>query len=180
MQSTNFTLMHVLSLSNLELTMLIISVLLTGVSAVLSYMSRWVAVLLSFAALFFGKLSGLDLDISSMIFWGVAALIVVAIYFLLPRQVSRSRVGLPFFCTGALVGALVGLLLNTMAGVIIASAVGVLMGAVAFSRMKAGRVLGFPSKKFFNYLCAKGLPLVVIFSMLGILCLHFISLGARV
>lgn len=172
--------MHTLSLTTFELSMLIISVLLTGVSVVLSYMSRWEAVLLSLAALVFGKLSGLLIDSSSLIFWGLASIIVVVIYFLLPRQVRMSRVGLPYFCTGALAGAFLGLLLNSVAGVIVASAAGVLLGAVAFSRMDAGRVLEFPSKKFFNYLCAKGLPLVVIFSMLGILCLHFILLGASV
>ncbi len=172
--------MHTLSLTTLQLSMLIISVLLTGASAVLAYRARWEAVLLSFAALVFGKLCGLPLDSSFLIFWGVASLIVIAIYFLLPLQVRSSRVGLPFFCTGALVGAFVGLLLNSVAAVIVGSAAGVLLGAVAFSRMEAGRVLGFPSKKFFNYLCAKGLPLVVIFSMLGIICLHFILLGASV
>lgn len=169
-----------ISISTLAFWLLILSVLFTGIAVVLAYSSRWLAVVTAFVALILGKYSGVaDIDASSLIFWGVAVLIVLAINYLLPSQIRSSRTGVAFFATGALAGAFLGLLFNTVAGVICASAVGVIIGAVAFSRLPAGRVLEFPTNKFFNYLCAKGLPLVVIFSMLGILCLHFINLGAR-
>ena len=168
------------TLTSTALCLLILSVLLTGVAIVLAYRAVWWTVLLSLAALIVGKLSGVAaIDTSSLIFWSASSVIVLAINFLLPKQIRDSHVGMPYLCTGALAGAFLGLLANTTAGVITACAVCIILAALAFSRQSAGQVLEFPSKKFFNYLCAKGLPLVVIFSMLGILCLHFIYLSAE-
>ncbi len=160
--------------------LLIISALLTGVAIVLAYRAVWWTVILSLAALIVGKLSGIAaIDTSSLIFWSVSSVIVLAINCLLPKQIRDSHVGMSYLCTGALAGSFLGLLSNTTAGVISACAVCIVLAALAFSRQAAGQVLEFPSKKFFNYLCAKGLPLVVIFSMLGILSLHFIYVCAK-
>lgn len=172
--------MILLSAINMPFALMVISVFLAGISIVLAYAGNWWTLVTSLLALILGILSGcVDLDTSSLIFWGVATAICIAITFLLPPHIRYARLGLTYFCTGALTGSVVGLVLNTQAGVIAASMTGVLLAGIAFSRVRAGKVLEFPSKQFFNYLCAKGLPLVVVFSMLGILCLHFINSGAK-
>lgn len=99
---------------------------------------------------------------STVAFWGIAAAIAVAIGLLLPRPVARSRQGLPFMTTGALAGAFVGILLPyANAGMILGAVLGSAFGIFMFSRTSAGAILGFPSKKFFNYACAKGFPAIV-------------------
>lgn len=104
-----------------------------------------------------------------LIFWGVATAITVALMLMLPKQVSKLSVGMVYLTAGGFVGMVVGLSVGTYAGLIIGSAAGCLLGAFAVGRLDAGRVLDFPSRRFFNYVCAKGLPIVVLFSMLGII-----------
>lgn len=95
------------------------------------------------------------------IFWGVACVIAFAICRMLPRPVSASRAGVPYIAGGATAGALVGMLMGS-AGLIVGSALGAFLGALAYSRTPSGAIMDFPSKKFVNYLCAKGLPAVVV------------------
>ncbi len=95
-------------------------------------------------------------------FWGVAAIIAVAITTLLPAIVATSRNGVAFMTTGAFAGAFVGMLLPyANAGMILGALIGTACGLIVHSRTPAGAILGFPSKKFFKYACAKGLPTVV-------------------
>ncbi len=95
-------------------------------------------------------------------FWGVAAIIAVAITTLLPAIVATSRNGVAFMTTGAFAGAFVGMLLPyANAGMILGALIGTAFGLIVHSRTPAGAILGFPSKKFFKYACAKGLPTVV-------------------
>lgn len=103
-----------------------------------------------------------------MTFWGIATLIALVINYMLPFQVATSRVGMPYIAGGALCGTLVGLIVSSQAALICGAAVGALCGAVAYSRTPRGRQLDFPSTPFFNYLLAKGLPLVVVMSTAGI------------
>ncbi len=104
-----------------------------------------------------------------LVFWGVASAAAVALMLLLPRRVSKSTVGMAYITAGGLVGMVVGLSLGTMASLILGSAAGCLLGAFVVGRLDTGRELDFPSRKFFNYVCAKGLPVVVLFSMLGLI-----------
>lgn len=148
------------------ITILVLGILLIGVAIILAYLSKWEAPAVAFAAIILGKISGMaEVTASTLTFWGIAALIAVLICLLLPNEVRNSRAGLAFFCTGALAGALIGLILNSSAAIIIGCSVGVILSAFAFGNMKAGKQMGFPSKKFFNYLLAKGLPVIVTFSM---------------
>lgn len=104
-----------------------------------------------------------------LVFWGVASAITVALMLMLPKQVSKSSAGMAYVTAGGFVGMVVGLSVGTMAALIMGSALGCLSGAFAMGRLDSGRALGFPSRRFFNYVCAKGLPVVVLFSMLGII-----------
>lgn len=156
--------------------MMILSLLCSGAAIVTGYMSRWISVVLGYAALVLAAFSGYAyLDTSTLIFWGVASLIAIGISVLLPRNISGSRVGMAYFCTGALMGMMLGMLTNTSAGIITGTAIGVVLGSLAFSRVDKSNVLEFPSRRFFNYLCAKGLPLTVMMSMVAICILSILN-----
>ena len=53
------------------------------------------------------------------------------------------------------------------AWMIIGGVAGAILGGIAYSKTPAGKALGFPSSKFLNYLCAKGLPAVIAVCMAG-------------
>lgn len=120
------------------------------------------AALASLAVLFFTP--GMEVSPDSLAFWSVAAVIALGINMLLPREISTSHVGVGYITGASLAGAFVGMLLSG-AGIIIGAVAGALCGGIAFCRTPAGQVLGFPSRKFFNYLCAKGLPIVTVTSI---------------
>lgn len=138
-----------------------------GITIVLTFIPwRW-TVLAAYATLWLCYLGEPGAAYPALlIFWGVAALIVTGLNILLPRQVVSSRVGVGYFAGGALTGLVLGLLIAAQ-WMVIGSAVGAILGAMAYSRTPAGSELGFPSRRFFNYLCAKALPIVVSLSMAG-------------
>lgn len=103
-----------------------------------------------------------------MTFWGIATLIALGINYMLPFQVATSRLGMGYMSVGALCGTLIGIIAGSQAGMICGAVVGITCGAIAFSRTPRGRVTEFPSARFFNYLLAKGLPLVVVMSTAGL------------
>lgn len=148
----------------------IISALLTLFSVVMAFRAwRWTpltAYLAMWPLYYLSEFTGFT-D-SLMTFWGIATLIALGINYMLPFQVATSRTGMAYMTGGALAGTFVGLLATPVAGVICGSAAGALLGALAFSRMRAGKMLGFPSRRFFNYVLAKGLPLVVEMSASGL------------
>ena len=86
---------------------------------------------------------------------------------LLPPVIRFSRRGLGYIAGGALVGMALGLTMYRPATVIGGSILGALLGAIAYSRTSNGKVLEFPTVKFFNYLGAKGIPAVMSASMVG-------------
>lgn len=97
---------------------------------------------------------------ASLVFWGVATVIALAISYMLPVSVATSRRGVGYIVGAIVAGAFVGLIVSH-AWMIIGAVVGAILGAIAYSRTPQGRSMGFPSSRFFNYLCAKGLPAVV-------------------
>ncbi len=147
-----------------------------AVSMVLCFMSKRWATPVAYGAMWLCFLSGLvTIEMSTLLFWGLATAICVAIDVMLPPQVSRSCTGLYHIAGGSLAGAVVGMCANTMAGVIVGAALGAFFGALAFSRTQSGRPMHFPSSKFFNYLAAKGLPAIVLMSMLGQILIQLIA-----
>lgn len=103
-----------------------------------------------------------------MTFWGIATLIALGINYMLPFHIASSRVGMPYIAGGSLCGTLIGLITASQAAMICGAAVGALCGGIAYSRTPRGHSLDFPSTPFFNYLLAKGLPLIVVMSTAGI------------
>lgn len=149
---------------------IIISALLTLFSVVMAFRAwRWTpltAYMAMWPLYYLTEFTGFS-D-SLLTFWGIATLIALGINYMLPFHVATSRTGMAHMAGGALAGTFVGLLATPAAGVICGSAAGAFLGALAFSRMRAGKTLGFPSRRFFNYITAKGLPLVVEMSASGL------------
>lgn len=148
----------------MELTDIILMIV-AGIVAIIglgaTLMSRPWASLVAFGALcvlFLQPVSAVS--VGTLLFWGIASLIATAICVLLPGDVQRSRMGVAYLLVGTVAGAFVGLIIST-AGMIVGAVLGAVCAAVAYSRTPAGRTIDFPSAKFFNYLCAKGLPIVV-------------------
>ncbi|MCM1163631.1 MAG: hypothetical protein NC339_05215 [Muribaculaceae bacterium] len=141
-------------------------IMLIAAGVALSFFSAVYGTALAFLALCTtGLLPGVELPVSTYLFWGTAMVIVVALYFILPRIIAQSRRGLPYIAGASLAGAVIGMAIGSHAAVILGAVVGALLGGVAYGRTPAGRMLQFPSQKFFNYLCAKGLPVAIAMSM---------------
>lgn len=100
--------------------------------------------------------------------WGIAVAIVLITDMLQPRQLSRCTNGMTYIGVGAIVGMMVGMTGFSYLWMVGGAAIGVIAGGYVYSRTPAGRPLGFPSARFFQYLCAKGLPAVVTVSVIGI------------
>lgn len=128
--------------------------------------ARWAAPA-AFAGLALAGLSEyVDFRAGTYIFWFIATMIVVAISFMLPVQVVKSRVGTGYLAGAALAGTLTGLCIGH-AGVIIGAVAGAFLGALAWSRTPSGRNVGLTSRKGVNYLCAKAFPIVITVCMVG-------------
>ncbi len=148
---------------------------MTAVALAMTFVpSRWSALAAWTGLLFFVLSGNVVLSTGQMVFWAVAAAMVAALGFLLPQAVARSRHGVTYIAVGTLLGVLIGMLASG-AAMIVGAAAGALAGGVAFSRTPGGRNINFPSRQFFNYLGAKGLPAVVTLCILGIALALLIS-----
>lgn len=137
--------------------------LLSGAAIVLAFFPRVPAVLVSFAAFLTAALSGLVAFTGEQLwFWGAASVIAAAIG--LMTYTRDGRTARMYIVGGALAGSLVGLVLATVAAVIVSSAAGAFLGLMAFSRTPGGRVSGIGAANA-GFLASAGLPAVVNFSM---------------
>lgn len=135
-------------------------------AVVLTFRSSRFAVLAAYAGMV-GIALSLSLEATtSLIFWGVATLIVLGLEYLLPKNVVSSRRGVGYIAGAALAGAFVGLAISHE-WMVVGSAVGAILGGIAYSRTPVGTIMEFPSSKFLNYLCAKGLPAVITMCIIG-------------
>lgn len=156
-------------MSTLAIILIAVASLLIIAGLVSSFLSwRWGAAVSypSLWALYYAP--GFTLPGSLMTFWGIATLIALGINYMLPFQVATSRMGVPYMAGGALCGGFIGLITALPGALICGSAVGALCGAIAYSRTPRGHAIDFPSTRFFNYVLAKGLPIVVIMSISGL------------
>lgn len=145
----------------------IICVLLLLVAAVLTFYSTTYGTAVAFLGLCTaGLIPGIHLEVGTYLFWGTAMLIVIALNYILPHGVAASRLGIPYIFTAALAGMLVGLAISH-AAMITGAVFAAVLGGVAYARTPKGQVLTFPSRKFWNYLCAKGLPAVISYCIIG-------------
>lgn len=158
-----------------NLMMLILGAMLMSFGIVLAFISsRWAAAVTFVALVVCGYSGYAEIGGSTLLFWGIAAAICVMLDVLLPTAVARSRKGMYHIGGGSLAGAVAGMCVNTAAGIIVGAAFGAFFGAVAYSSTTSGKLMHFPSAKFFNYLAAKGLPLTVVMSMTGLVLLQLL------
>lgn len=146
--------------------MLILTVILLLAGLGLVFISNRYGIIAVYAGLCCAALKAAVPVTNTLIFWGIATVIVLALSFMLPRSISGSRRGLGYIAGAALAGAMVGLVISH-AWMIIGGVAGAVLGSIAYSKTPAGKALGFPSSKFLNYLCAKGLPAVIAVCMAG-------------
>lgn len=148
---------------------IILGSLLLLLAVLLAFRPLFPASLVAYASLWMFQLSGhLQFPSSTIIFWSVATMIVLGLDRLLPSALSRSPQGQGYIAAGTLAAMVVGMLMSG-AGIILGAAIGAFLGALAYSRTPAGQPLAFPSSPFMKFLCAKGLPAIVAFSMVGLI-----------
>lgn len=123
----------------------------------------------AYAALWVLRSSGeIVVPDSVMMSWGMAVIILLLIDYIQPRAISKATNGTVYFTVGAVTGAVVGLTAMSQTAIVAGAAVGVVLGGLAYSRTDSGRMLAFPSVRFFQYLCAKGFPAIVALSIIGV------------
>lgn len=152
----------------MSVTLVILSIVFLAVSLGLCFVPKYPAVLFAYVGMLLGHFSGyMPVMWSTLLFWGIATLIVVMLTVMLPREVVKMRNGLGYISGGSLVGMMLGLLLGESA-MIVGAAVGSFLGCLAYSRTPAGRGLKFPSNQFTQYMGAKGLPVIITMCIVGI------------
>lgn len=141
--------------------------LITAIALVLR--PRWVAAVPAFAGLLLLHLSYyISVPMMTFIFWGIATLITVALFYLSPsgepdgHKSSNLYVGFT-----ALAGGMLGILVAPRL-LVLGVVLGAAMGQLAYSRTPAGRWMLTPSTMFWRYFAAKCLPAIVAISIVCI------------
>ena len=102
------------------------------------------------------------------IFYGLATLMVMGIKYLSPKGEPDGRfTGNLYLGLGALMGCLLGILVEARF-MVLGTIIGTIMGQFAYSVTPQGKWLKFPKSNFIQYLCAKGLAVIVAVAMIGL------------
>ena len=152
-----------------SLLLLVIGVMFLTLAIVMVFKPWYVAALPAYAGLWLLHWSCYTSFPSWVfIFYGVATLMVMGIRYLSPKgEPDGKTTGNLYLGLGAMMGCMLGMLLEARF-MVLGTILGTIFGLFAFSRTPAGKWLRFPSSNFIQYLCAKGLPVVVAVAMLGI------------
>lgn len=155
--------------------------MLLAIAALLIFIPKYPACIAAYAGMWLALRSGMVFfSGNTMIFWGMATAIALAIRFLLPRPVALARQGVGFISGGALTGMALGMAFGSMPVIITAAVCGAFFGSLAYANTPAGRsFVAFPSGRFFNYLGAKGLPAVVTVAMIGAVLVQLLTPAAQ-
>ena len=157
-------------------TLIAIALLLSIASVIALFRSLRSAPAIAFVTLILATATA-SIHAERFLFWGSAALIALALLYLIPASVAHARVGVPYIVGGALVGIAIGAAISlSPAAFIIGAAAGTLGGGLAFAQTPAGHLLRFPSRQFFNSLCAKGLPAIVTINVIAISLISMLSI----
>lgn len=145
----------------------IAALVLAGLGVGCTFVPRLPHVLVGYASMLVMHFAGAPaIDGRMLLFWGVAAAIVLAVDWLQPRALTAARQGHGYVAGGTLVGAAWGYLISPSQATIIAGAfLGAFLGAMAYMRTPSGPRFGLASREFVQYTCAKGLPDIVTVSM---------------
>ena len=130
---------------------------------------RWVAAVPAFLGLLLMHWSyTIDVKTMTFIFWGIATLITVGLFYLSPSgEPDGNRSSNLYIGFTAMAGGMLGILMAPrimVLGVILGAA----MGQLAYSRTPAGKWMLNPSTMFWKYFAAKCLPAIVAVSIVCI------------
>lgn len=130
---------------------------------------KWVAAVPAFIGLVLMHYSYyIDVKTATLIFWGIAALITVGLFYLSPsgepdgHSSSNLYVGLT-----AIAGGMLGILTAPRV-MVLGVVLGAALGQQAYSRTPAGKWMLSPSMLFWRYFAAKCLPAIVAVSIVCI------------
>jgi len=123
---------------------------------------KWVAAVPAYAGLLLMHWSYyIDVKMVTFIFWGIATLITVGLFYLSPKGEpdghSSSNLYVGFT---AMAGGMLGILLAPRV-MVLGVVLGAAMGQLAYSRTPAGKWMLSPSSQFWRYFAAKCLPAIV-------------------
>lgn len=150
-------------------TLLIAGILCLIAAVALVLWPRWVAAVPAFLGLLLMHWSyTIDVKTMTFVFWGVATLITVGLFYLSPSgEPDGNRSSNLYIGFTAMAGGMLGILLAPrimVLGVILGAA----MGQLAYSRTPAGKWMLNPSTMFWRYFAAKCLPAIVALSIVCI------------
>ena len=151
-------------------TILLISGAICLIAAILLVLwPRWVAAVPAFLGLLLMHLSyTIDVKTMTFIFWGIATLITVGLFYLSPSgEPDGNRSSNLYIGFTSIAGGMLGIMLAPrvmVLGVILGAA----MGQLAYSRTPAGKWMLNPSTMFWRYFAAKCLPAIVAISIVCI------------
>lgn len=149
--------------------LLIAGVLCLVLAVLLVLRPRWVAAVPAFVGLLLMHWSYyIDVPTMTFVFWGIATLITVGLFYLSPSGEPDGHTSSNLYVGfTAMAGGMLGILLAPrimVLGVILGAA----MGQLAYSRTPAGKWMLTPSIQFWRYFAAKCLPAIVALSIVCI------------
>ncbi len=160
-----------------SLLLLILGIIFMLAAIVLVIKPWWVAAVPAYAGLWCFHWSTVATFPSWIfIFYGAATLMVMGIRYLSPKgEPDGKSTGNLYLGLGAMMGCLLGMMVEARF-MVLGTIIGTIMGQIAFSRTPGGKWLRFPKSNFIQYLCAKGLAIVVAVAMIGLAVEGFVYL----
>jgi len=153
----------------MHLILLIVGVVCLVAALALVLKPKWVAAVPAFVGLVLMHYSYyIDVKTATLIFWGIATLITVGLFYLSPsgepdgHSSSNLYVGLT-----AMAGGMLGILTAPRV-MVLGVVLGAALGQLAYSRTPAGKWMLTPSMLFWRYFAAKCLPAIVAVSIVCI------------
>ena len=154
--------------------LLIAGIVLLVLAVVLIFKPWYVAALPAYAGLWLLHYSTYTTFPSWVFyFYGAATLMVMGIRYLSPKGEPDGRnTGNLYVGLGALMGCLIGMIDARF--MVLGTILGTVLGVLAYSHTPHGKWLQFSKSNFIQYLCAKGLSVVVAVAMIGLAVEGFI------
>lgn len=161
----------------MAILLIIIAILLYCVSAFLLFRKEILGPIAAFLAMGAVYLSGLlPMNLNMIITWLCLTLVVSGVSAIQPPALMAQRRGMGYIFIGSIVGLAVGLMGYTFTAsisaiyviMVLAVVVGIFFGYLLFARTPQGEQLRATRNRFFSYLLAKGFPVAIAVSMLGV------------
>ena len=149
--------------------LLVAGIICLVIAVALVLWPRWVAAVPAFVGLVLMHYSyTIDVKTMTFIFWGIATLITVGLFYLSPKgEPDGHRSSNLYVGFTAMAGGMLGILLAPRV-MVLGVVLGAAMGQLAYSRTPAGRWMLSPSSLFWRYFAAKCLPAIVAISIVCI------------